>query len=49
MADYLGKQLFNVVVNITPAHGGVLQLTRKVEGACHELVMDNYFSSPPVF
>jgi len=37
----LGEQLLNAALNITPTHGRVLQLTRKVEGVGHILSMDN--------
>jgi len=37
----LGKQLLSTASNITPTHGTVLQLIRKVEGAGHILSMDN--------
>jgi hypothetical protein len=37
----LGKQLLNAASSITPTHGKVLQLTRKVEGVGHILSMDN--------
>ena len=37
----LGKQLLNAASNITPTHGTVLQLTRKVEDVEHILSMEN--------
>jgi len=37
----LGEQLLNAALNITPTHGKVLQLTRKVEGVGHILFTDN--------
>jgi hypothetical protein len=42
MTTYL-EQLLNAAFNITPTHGTVLQLTRKIQGVGHILFMDNNF------
>jgi hypothetical protein len=49
MSVYLGKQKQLATQKITATHGTVLKLVRRVEGVCHKLYMDNYFSSPPLF
>jgi hypothetical protein len=46
---YHGKQCANAAENVTPTHGTVLKLVRKVEGVGHKLFMDTYFSSPQLF
>jgi hypothetical protein len=49
MSVYLGKQKKNADKGITPTHGTVLELVRKVEGVGHKIFMDNYFTSPNLF
>jgi hypothetical protein len=46
MSVYLGKQKNNADTDITPTHGTVLELVRKVEGAGHKIFTDNYITSP---
>jgi len=47
---YLGEQLLNAAFNITPTHGTVLQLTRKMQCVGHILFMDNHlFIASTVF
>jgi hypothetical protein len=48
MVAYLGKRT-NAAENVTPTHGTVLKLIRKVESVRHKLFMDNYFSLPKLF
>jgi outer membrane protein assembly factor BamA len=49
MSVYLGKQKNNADTDITPTHGTMLELVRKVEGVGHKIFMDNYFTSPKLF
>ncbi|PNF34414.1 hypothetical protein B7P43_G13948 [Cryptotermes secundus] len=49
MTVYLGKQRQLATEEITPTHGIVLQLIRRVEGSGHKLYMDSYFSSPALY
>jgi hypothetical protein len=50
MTTYLGEQLLNTACNITPSHGTVLQLTRKMQHVGHILFMDNHsFIASTVF
>jgi hypothetical protein len=46
---YLGKQHQDATADVTPTHGTVLQLVRKVEDVGHKLYVDNYFISPDLF
>ena len=48
MTTYL-EQLLNAAFNITPTHGTVLQLARKMQGFGQMLFMDNQLSSPKLF
>ena len=49
MSVYLGKQKQHATAQITATHGMVLQLIRRVDGMCHKIFMDNYFTSPALF
>ena len=49
MSVYLGKQRQHATAQITVTHGTVLQVIRRVEGLCHKVFMDNYFSSASLF
>ncbi|PNF36309.1 hypothetical protein B7P43_G00540 [Cryptotermes secundus] len=49
MTVYLGKQRQLATEEITPTHGIVLQLIRRVEGSGHKLYMDSYISSPALY
>jgi hypothetical protein len=47
MNVYLGKQKsYAASTDITPTHGTVLELVRKVQEVGHKIFMDNYFMSP---
>jgi hypothetical protein len=47
MNVYLGKQKnYAASTDITPTHGTVLELVRKVQEVGHKIYMDNYFTSP---
>ena len=49
MAVYLGNQLLNAASHITSTHQTVVRLTRKLEGAGHKLLMENYLLSHQLF
>lgn len=49
MSIYVGTQNQHARQNMTPTHGTVINLVRRVEGVGHKLFMDRYFSSPTLF
>jgi hypothetical protein len=49
MIAYLGNQHVNAAENVTPEHGTVVKLIRKMEVIGHRLFLDNYFSLPEHF
>ena len=44
MSAYLGKQRLHATAQITATHGTVLQVIRRVDGLCHKIFMDSYFT-----
>jgi hypothetical protein len=41
MRAYIGKQHKDATTDLTPTHGTIMQLGRRLEDADHKLYMDN--------
>ena len=49
MTVYLGRDRQRTARHLTATHATVSELTENIQGRCHKLYMDNYFSSPNLF
>ena len=49
MTVYLGRNRKHTAQHLTASHATVSELTKKIQGCCHKLYLDNYFSSLYLF